>query len=162
ASLTSPAAGAVFTAPASIAMTATASDSDGTITKVEFFQGATKLGQDTTSPYAFTWSSAPAGNYSLTAVATDNTGLQGTSAAVPIAVATAVGTGNGLKGEYFSTQNLNPLVFVRTDPTVDFAWGSGSPDPRIAVDNFSVRWSGQVEPRFTETYTFYTQTDDGV
>src|SRR6185295_19024473 len=70
-SISSPASGAIFTAPASIVITASASDSGGTITKVEFFNGTTLLGTDTSSPYTFTWNSVPAGSYTLTARATD-------------------------------------------------------------------------------------------
>lgn len=50
-SITSPTNGTVFAAVANITINATASDPDGTITKVEFFQGSTKLGESTTSPY---------------------------------------------------------------------------------------------------------------
>ena len=47
-------------------------------------------------------------------------------------------------------------------PVINNTWGGAAPDGvPVGADNFSVRWSGQVEPRFTETYTFYTQTDDG-
>ncbi|MCX7806675.1 MAG: Ig-like domain-containing protein, partial [Planctomycetota bacterium] len=51
-SITSPSSGATFTAPANITITANAADSDGSIAKVEFFNGSTKLGEDTTSPYS--------------------------------------------------------------------------------------------------------------
>ncbi len=85
-SITSPTNNATFTAPATIAIEATASDSDGTVSKVEFFQGATKLGEDTTAPYSFTWSNVAAGNYSLTAKATDNAGATTTSSVVSITV----------------------------------------------------------------------------
>lgn len=88
-SITSPANNATFTAPASVTINATASDSDGTVTKVEFFQGGTKLGEDTTSPYSFLWSSVSTGNYSLTAKATDNVGGNTTSTPVNITVSTA-------------------------------------------------------------------------
>ena len=87
-SLTAPAAGAVFSAPANITMTAIAADSDGTVSKVEFFNGATLLGTSTTSPYTFTWSNVAAGSYSLTAKATDNRGATKTSTAVAIIVNT--------------------------------------------------------------------------
>ncbi len=85
-SLTSPTNGATFTAPATVSLAATAQDTDGTITKVEFFQGATKLGEDTTSPYTLTWTNVPAGSYSLTAKATDNGGAVAISSAVSITV----------------------------------------------------------------------------
>jgi regulation of enolase protein 1 (concanavalin A-like superfamily) len=85
-SLTAPAAGATYTAPASIAIAASASDADGTISQVDFYQGSTLLGSDTTSPYAFTWGSVAAGTYQLTAVARDNAGASGTSAAVSVTV----------------------------------------------------------------------------
>jgi chitinase/chitodextrinase len=85
ATITSPANNATFTAPASITINATASD-NGSVTKVEFFQGSTKLGEDTSTPYSFNWTNVAAGTYSLTAKATDNLGLTGTSAAVNITV----------------------------------------------------------------------------
>jgi len=65
---------ASFTAPATINIIATASDADGTISKVEFFNGTAKLGEDLTSPYEFSWANVGAGNYSLTARATDDVG----------------------------------------------------------------------------------------
>ncbi|HKN82779.1 MAG TPA: Ig-like domain-containing protein, partial [Pyrinomonadaceae bacterium] len=71
-SITSPANNAVFTAPANITINATASDSDGTISKVEFYQGNTLLNTDTVAPYSYTWPNVAAGTYSLTAKATDN------------------------------------------------------------------------------------------
>ncbi|HJT75492.1 MAG TPA: Ig-like domain-containing protein, partial [Chitinophaga sp.] len=96
-SLTSPAANASFTAPATVNITASASDADGTISKVEFYRGTTKLGEATSSPYTYTWSNVAAGSYSLTAVATDNGGAVTTSAAVSITVnGTGGGTCNGI------------------------------------------------------------------
>ena len=86
--LTSPTNGASFTAPATIPLVADASDSDsnGSIAKVEFFQGATKLGEDLDAPYEFNWSGVAQGNYTLTARATDNLGVTTTSAGVTITV----------------------------------------------------------------------------
>jgi cellulose 1,4-beta-cellobiosidase len=88
-SITSPASGAAFTAPASIPITASASESGGTISKVEFFNGSTLLGTATSSPYTFTWSSVPAGTYSLTAEAFDANGNTATSSAVSVTVKAA-------------------------------------------------------------------------
>ena len=87
--LTQPANGATFAAPATVNLAATASDSDGTVTKVEFFNGTTKLGEDTTTPYGFTWSGVAAGTYTVTARATDNLGVSTTSAPVTFTVGAA-------------------------------------------------------------------------
>ncbi|MBO0939685.1 right-handed parallel beta-helix repeat-containing protein [Fibrella sp. HMF5335] len=74
-----------------------------------------------------------------------------------------VGTGTGLLGSYFNNKTLTaPSVLTRTDPTIDFDWGLGSPAPSVNVDNFSVRWSGQVEAPVTGSYFFTTTADDGV
>ena len=74
---------------------------------------------------------------------------------------TVAGTGGGVKGEYYQGLNFNTLALTRTDPQIDFNWG-GAPDPALSEDNYSVRWSGEVEAAFTETYTFYTNSADGV
>jgi hypothetical protein len=76
----------------------------------------------------------------------------------------ACGTGacGGLKGEYYDDQALTVLKVTRTDATVNFSWPTGtSPDPTIAVGSYSVRWTGTVTAKFSETYTFYTTSDDG-
>lgn len=102
-SITAPANGASFVAPASVTIDATASDSDGTVSSVAFYQGTTLLGTDTTSPYSFTWTGVAAGTYSLTARATDNGGATGTSTAVSVTVnasgtPTTVSLQNGTNG----------------------------------------------------------------
>ena len=84
--LTSPANGATFKSPAKLTLAATASDSDGTIVRVEFFNGTTRLGEDTTAPYALQWNVGAAGTYALTARATDNAGGAKTSAAATVTV----------------------------------------------------------------------------
>jgi PA14 domain-containing protein len=71
--------------------------------------------------------------------------------------------GTGLHAEYFNNQTLTaPVALSRTDATVNFNWASGSPGSGVGVDHFSVRWTGQVEALFSQTYTFYTTSDDGV
>jgi glucose/arabinose dehydrogenase len=75
---------------------------------------------------------------------------------------TPPGTGTGLLGQYYDNINFTDLKFTRTDPTLDFNWGRGAPASSMAADTFSVRWTGQVEARYSETYTFETTTDDGV
>jgi hypothetical protein len=70
--------------------------------------------------------------------------------------------GTGLRAHYFDNKDLTAWILTRTDATVDFSWGSGSPAASIGVDTFSVRWTGLIEPKATETVTFYTSSDDGV
>jgi hypothetical protein len=85
-SITSPTNGATFIAGKPITILANASDSDGTVVKVEFYSGSTRLGQALTAPYSFNWTNAPTGNRVLSAVATDNAGAQTASNAVNIVV----------------------------------------------------------------------------
>ena len=73
-----------------------------------------------------------------------------------------MGNGTGLLAQYFDDLNFSNLLVSRTDATIDFAWGTGSPVLGIASDTFSVRWTGLIEPLYSETYTFHTMTDDGV
>src|SRR5690606_7581029 len=84
--MTNPDDGDRFTAPATVNITASASIGEGTIAKVEFFNGPTKIGEDTASPYAFTWSNVPAGDYTIIAKAIDASGSTATTS-VEISVA---------------------------------------------------------------------------
>src|SRR6266704_566147 len=74
-SLSAPGVNALFAAPATINVAANVADSDGSIAKVEFFQGAILIGAATSAPYGINWSNLAAGSYSLSAKATDNSGV---------------------------------------------------------------------------------------
>src|SRR5258708_1980392 len=67
----------------------------------------------------------------------------------------------GLKAEDFDDQNLQKPKLGRYDPQLDFRWGLGPPDPSVNSD-FSARWTGRIEAKYSETYTFYTHADDGL
>jgi hypothetical protein len=95
-SISSPMISSSFVAPSTITITAVASDPDGTITKVEFFNGTTKLGEKTIAPFSYTWNNVTEGSYSLTAVATDNLNLNTSSAAVSVIVTKAAPVTNQL------------------------------------------------------------------
>src|SRR5205823_244660 len=114
--LTSPTSGTQFIAPAIVSINATASDSDGSVSKIEFFQGTTLLSVLTTSPYTFSWLNVPAGTYSLTARATDNLGAQTTSGSVTVNVApNVVGPG---KIAFASNRDGNAQIYLmNTDGT---------------------------------------------
>ncbi|HTR59852.1 MAG TPA: Ig-like domain-containing protein [Casimicrobiaceae bacterium] len=85
-SITAPANNASYTAPATINLAASATDSDGAVAKVEFYQGTTKLATLTAAPYTYAWNSVAGGNYALTAKATDDKGAVTTSATVNVKV----------------------------------------------------------------------------
>src|SRR5436189_4037209 len=76
--------------------------------------------------------------------------------------AATITNGAGLLGQYYNNVDFTAFVLQRTDATVNFDWGTGSPNAGIGTDTFSVRWSGYVAPRYSQTYTFYTTSDDGV
>jgi GH43 family beta-xylosidase len=67
---------------------------------------------------------------------------------------------SGLLGQYFHNTNFTGLAFERTE-AVDFPWGTAAPAPGVHADSFSVRWIGQVEAEFSETYAFRTISDGG-
>ena len=79
--VTNPPNGTVFTAPASVTIQASASDTDlgGSVTNVQFLVGSTVVGNDTTSPYSAVTNGLPAGDYTLSAVASDNLGAEATN-----------------------------------------------------------------------------------
>lgn len=99
------------------------------------------------------------GPISLASFVDDFNGAATTAGNFVASVAPGAG---GLLGEYYDNIDFTGALLTRIDPVINFDWGAGSPDPSMAVDNYSVRWTGWVQPDFTETYTFYTQTDDGV
>ena len=68
--------------------------------------------------------------------------------------------GTGLSADYYDPANFTTLKFSRVDATVDFDWAAAAPTNTMGADTFSVRWYGQVEPRYSETYTFFVAADD--
>ncbi|MFW6691103.1 alpha-L-fucosidase [Streptomyces sp. MAR4 CNX-425] len=76
----------------------------------------------------------------------------------------APGSGTGLTQEVFDNPDLSGTPKVtRTDPDVNHSWKfTGSPAETIPADGFSVRWTGAIEPRRSETYTLTTVSDDNV
>ena len=163
--LTNPADGSIFDAPASFSLAADAQDPDGSVTNVDFYNGFTRIAQSAAAPYTLTLSNLGPGKYTFAAVATDLAGLASTSAPVTVSVYNPepVGSGTGLWGEYFLHPNLTDPVdsATRIDPTVNFSW-PGSPGGAIPADNFSVRWTGQLQARHAGTHVFHTVSDDGV
>ncbi|MGP0019099.1 MAG: neuraminidase-like domain-containing protein [Candidatus Sulfotelmatobacter sp.] len=71
--------------------------------------------------------------------------------------------GDGLSASYYATVNLSGSpVATRIDASVDFNWGFGLPTVPVTGRPFSVRWTGYLMPQYSETYTFYVQSGDGM
>ena len=74
----------------------------------------------------------------------------------------SIGIDSGLKAEYFDNTDFTNLKLSRVDPNINFSWGTVAPNTSMNVDTYSVRWTGQLIPMYTEEYTFSTLSDDGV
>jgi hypothetical protein len=162
--ITNPDDGDTFTAPASIDITATASVSDGDITKVEFYNGTSKLAEDATAPYAYTWNNVSAGDYTLKVKAIANTGSSKT---------TSVGVSVGSGGTSACTENGTILREVWTgieskdvasiplstapDRTSELTFFEG---PTNAGDHYGARVSGYICVPATGAYTFWISSND--
>ncbi len=104
-------------------------------------------------------------SFTLSARASVNGGFRAPVNAIQL-VALTPGSGTGLLGHYFNDPadgtHFNTPIFDRVDKTINFDWGGDAPGDGVQSDNFSIRWTGQIQPQFTENYTFTTRTDDGV
>ncbi len=143
AKITSPANGAKFVAPATIAVQAGAADSDGTIAKVEFLGNGVLLGRDTTSPYSFSWVNPSLGTHALTVRSTDNQGATTTSATVTVTVSPNVPPAATITAPANGTNLISgePVTVTATasDPDgtvrkVEFYVHDGSSNARFASD----------------------------
>ncbi len=71
------------------------------------------------------------------------------------------GTGDGLNGNYYTGMNLVSYKYTRIDPQINFDWGESNPGSPLANNYFSIQWTGFIEPRYSEEYTFYITSDNG-
>ncbi len=72
-----------------------------------------------------------------------------------------VGSGTGLRGNYYGKTNFTNYKFTRIDPVINFNWGTTRINNKIGPDSYSIRWTGFVQPEYSQTYTFYVTSDDG-
>jgi RHS repeat-associated protein len=168
-SLSSPAQGATFTAPATITLTATVADTDGTIQKVEFFHGGTNLiATVTTAPYTFDWTNVAAGSYTLTAKATDNQNGTTTSAPVNVTVNAGVAQMYFIHTDHLDTPRLitngtGQAVWRReqSDP-----FGGNPPDENpsgLGAFTYNLRLPGQYFDKETNThYNYFRDYDPAI
>ena len=146
-SLTAPANNSTYTALATINFAATASDSDGTVSRVDFLANGSVVGSKASMPYQYSWMSVAAGSYQLAARATDNLATSTTSPAIAVVVAnpptvTLIAPSPG--------QVVAPgtVVTVTANPIADTAHGRSVANVVLAAKNSSgiVVWSMTTYP----------------
>lgn len=143
--ITAPKGASTFVRGDIIPIVASAADADGSVTKVEFFDGATKLGEDLTAPYQFNWNStsAAAGSHSLTARATDDKGESTLSSPVSISIL------SGTNAPPVITEfRASPAMQVRGQ-TVNYHLSATDPDNGTL--SFSIDIDGDGNPETSGT-----------
>ncbi len=187
--LTAPTAGTTYTQGATVAMTATAADSDGSVVYVDFYEGNTLIGSDTSAPYAFNWltsTSTATGNRNITAVAVDNAGAQSISASRTISINknTADSDNDGIldvldiypndatRGAGIWREQYNGVTGVLVSNLTSATKFPNAPDvvanmttftaPDNIADNYGTRIRGILTAPETGAYTFWVAGDDEV
>ncbi|MFZ6659143.1 RHS repeat-associated core domain-containing protein, partial [Undibacterium sp. TJN19] len=153
------------TAPATIILNATAADSDGSIAKVEFYNGGSLLSTVTTAPYRFNWNDVAGGTYSLTAKATDNLGASRISTPVTVTVA-----GHAVKMYDIHTDYLDtPRVITDSSGVEVWRWDSApfgetlpneQPTNATSKFTFNIRFAGQYFDQETGLHYNYFRDYD--
>jgi plastocyanin len=146
--ITSPAGGSVFAAPASVKISATATNAGGSVTNVEFFSNGGSLGSVRTAPFNFTTAPLSFGAYALTAKATAGTGLSATSTPVNITVVTPVAVSNFFpritNGQFVFHHTANPGLRYAVENTTNLAaWSPVATNTAVSnsvevIDSFQV------------------------
>lgn len=127
-SITSPANNASFTSPASITINANAADADGSVSKVDFYNGTTLLGSDASSTYSYTWTNVAAGTYTITTKATDNLGAVTTSSAITVTVNALPIDCNGTVNGTATLDNCGRCIAGTTNKTACTSVGEAETD----------------------------------
>jgi hyaluronate lyase len=154
-------------APATVTLTAAAQDVDGTIARLDFYNGISRIAQ-VFAPQTTTTSvpvpNLPSGAYTFTVIAVDNSGLMATSGPVSISVFTpkAAGSGTGLVGEYYRDASFwRTIALTRIDTNIDFSWPDYASHPIALAPHFRVRWMGKIQAQRSGLHLFHTQSDEG-
>ena len=155
--ITAPTNNSKVAEPATINVSASASDSDGTIARVDFYQGATLIGTANTSPFSITWTNVQHGSYTLTAKATDNAGGQTTSSAVTVLVDAlpSVNVTSPAQNASFNAPANVPLQAQATDvdgsiSSVAFYYGN-TLIATLTSPPYSVTWTGVPQGSYSVT-----------
>jgi hypothetical protein len=158
-----PSNGDAFPTGGSFTITASAFDSDGSIERVEFFRNNVSLGISQTEPYSVVWSNVAAGNYNITAVATDNQGVSVTSAVVKVSVGAAVScgaTGTILREVWTNVEGPNVEQIPTNTPPFSSSQAVLFEAPSNVGDNYGQRMRGYVCPPTSGNYVFWIASDN--
>jgi hypothetical protein len=148
-----------------VTVSGTVTSTCSTITRLNW-QWGDGAGDDQWFPASHTY--AISDTYRITATAYNDLGNTQVQATTFTLLCGA--NGSGLRGDYygFGPASAPPswtsayLLHSRIDPQVNFSWSGSPASPYVPANKFMVRWRGQVQPLYSETYTFWTRSDDGV
>ncbi len=142
-------------------LTGSAQDYDGTIVSYTWTQtaGAT-VALSGMSTNTLVLSNLAEGSYGFKLTVKDDKGGLGFDE-VWVTVSVPEGSG-GLLAEYYLGVDLKGTAVKRTETNIAYDWGNTAPMAQIPTDRYSVRWTGKITPLYTNIYTFYTLSDDGV
>ena len=168
-SITAPANNYAAVSGTTISVTANAADTDGSITKVEFYLDDIKVSEDLATPYVWAWNSVQQGVYVLTARTIDNQGAVTVSNSVKVTVLDLRNPENPAlikkeldykyyeyAGNWTQLPDFTTLTPVETGFISDFNIGIRNRD-----DHYGVVYSGLIDIPTDGIYTFYTDSDDG-
>ncbi len=153
--------------PATITVNASATSSSTTVVKVDFFAGATPIGEvlAANAPYTVTWAPVYGGTYSLTALVTDSHGATALSAAVAVTVPSVGGgsielqTWTGIAGTSAVSALTSDAAFPNTPNSTTFPTTASGPN-NSGIANYGNRLIGYVYPPVTGSYYFWIASDD--
>jgi photosystem II stability/assembly factor-like uncharacterized protein len=167
ATISTPADNAVYYTSDTVVVYATASDSQNSVVKVEFFLNNAKLGESSTAPYAFSWNNIPEGSQVLTVIATNMDGTKGSSTPVHVTVLPLRTPENppntlpGIQYSYFQGLWSNLPDFTTLTPLKTGVSTNVDLSPRLREDSFAIRFTGFLNVLTDGIYTLYTTSDDG-
>lgn len=157
--ITSPEQGDIYNLPATINIEASVTDADGTVAKVEFFNGSEKLGEDLTSPYTFAWN-PPAGNHDIIVKATDNRGGEGATLVSVVVRAACEATGQITRQVWFGVAGSAVADIPLNSPSHLTEYITALETPQYYDNNYGSRIRGYLCVPQTGVYTFHISSDD--
>ena len=140
--ITNPVNDAVFIAPATFTVDASASDPDGSVSQVQFFLASTSLGTDTVSPYSANVNNLPAGTYTLSAVATDNQSARATNSITVIVNPTFSDANWSPLGSGVGHSGWTPTVYALAASGNDLYAGGDLTSAGGTTANYVAKWNG--------------------